>query len=285
MKININYTLQRFFAAFLLSGLIIFAGTTKFQITAQAISEGYISDVSSSLQKGHIVAIDQNNPRKVILARNNNSDKTIGVVVERNDSPVTISSPEQEVFVTKNGPFDALVSTQGGAINIGDYIAVSAIEGVGMRANPKDAISIGRAIQSFDGQTGVKSTATIKDANGADLPVTIGRVSIDVTVGKNPLYEPEKTKGNIPTWLKKFADTVAGKPVSPIRIYASLTVFLLLFAVAATLLYASVKSSIIAIGRNPLGKSQIIKSLTQVIITSIIILLVAIGAVYLLLKV
>ena len=55
-------------------------------------------------------------------------------------------------------------------------------------------------------------------------------------------------------------------------------------AIAGSLLYSGIRSSVISIGRNPLSKESITKSLLQIILTSIIIFLIGLFGVYLLLR-
>jgi hypothetical protein len=61
-------------------------------------------------------------------------------------------------------------------------------------------------------------------------------------------------------------------------------VFLAATVVAGSMLYAGVRSSMISIGRNPLSKQSIVKSMVQVIITSFMVFILGIFGVYLLLK-
>jgi hypothetical protein len=61
-------------------------------------------------------------------------------------------------------------------------------------------------------------------------------------------------------------------------------VMLLAAAIAGAILYAGIRTSMIAIGRNPLAKSSVTRNLLSVVITSVIILIIGIVAVYLILK-
>jgi hypothetical protein len=54
--------------------------------------------------------------------------------------------------------------------------------------------------------------------------------------------------------------------------------------IAGSILYAGVRTSMIAIGRNPLAKGSVTRNLIQVVVTSVIILIIGIVAVYLILK-
>ncbi|MDQ3065349.1 MAG: hypothetical protein M3Q36_03720, partial [bacterium] len=77
---------------------------------------------------------------------------------------------------------------------------------------------------------------------------------------------------------------IAGKSLSPAKIYMSAGVFLIGTGIAFAILISGIRSSMISIGRNPLSKKSILRGLLQVIITSLIILIISVSAVYLLLK-
>ena len=77
---------------------------------------------------------------------------------------------------------------------------------------------------------------------------------------------------------------IAEKPVNQIRIYLSLAIAVISLIAALVMLYAGIRNSVISIGRNPMGKKSIFRALVQVILTSILILIIGLFAVYLLLK-
>ena len=64
----------------------------------------------------------------------------LGVVVAPNDAPVSISNndDEEQIYVATYGEYDVLVSSQNGPISVGDTIAVSALDGVGMKSDDED---------------------------------------------------------------------------------------------------------------------------------------------------
>jgi hypothetical protein len=176
-----------------------------------------------------------------------------------------------------------LVSTQNGPLKAGDYITISAIDGIGMKAGSKEQFIIGRALGDFDGSINKVGTSKVKSSDGKSIDVTIGRVQADVLVAGNPLLKPEEA--NVPEVLRKAAEAVAGKPVNAVRIYMGLFVFIVSTIIAGILMYGGVRSAIISIGRNPLGKKSIIRGMFQVIITGLIVFISGVFGVYLLLRV
>jgi hypothetical protein len=244
-------------------------------------TQGYGAD--QPLEKGMIVQLKKDDPSKVEPNTTDTMDKMHGVVVDANDSPVTLSSEGQKVFVAKSGRYDVLVSDQNGAIETGDYITISALNGIGMKAGTKEPIVIGRALAGFDGKQGVISTAEVKDAAGSTKKVNLGRVEVDITVNRNPNLKAEEP--NLPEILRRATSVIAGKQVSPARAYISIVVFIISTIIAGSLMYSGIRSGIISIGRNPLSKKSIIRGMFQVIITGLIVFITGLFGVYLLLKI
>lgn len=248
---------------------------------AQSLTQGYGSD--RPLQRGMLVGLKKDDPRKVEAVNIDQVDRVHGVVVGANDSDVLISNDKEKVFVATTGRYPVLVSDQGGEIKVGDYITVSAMSGIGMKSNDHVPIVIGKATEVFSGKEGniIVGTASIKDSNNKERVINIARITVDLGVGRNPL---QKTDESLPAALKRAGELVAGKPVSPIRVYISLLILAVSAAIAGSLTYSAVRSGLIAIGRNPLGKRAIIRGMLQVIIIGFMVFIAGIFGVYLLLK-
>jgi len=92
-------------------------------------------------------------------------------------------------------------------------------------------------------------------------------------------------KSILPQFLINIAKSVAGRDVSVARVLIALLVLLAGIGSIAVVLYSSVRSSILSIGRNPLAASAVHKSLLEVSLLALGILLVMLGAVYLILVV
>lgn len=251
-------------------------------VIAQTVTRGYSSDIL--LQKGMIVKLKDDDPNKVEPVKKENEEKIQGVVINPTDSAVLLSGEDQKVFVSNTGPYFVLVSTQNGPVAVGDYVTVSSISGVGMKASDLDKVVIGKAVESFDQAdiTKVRSSAKIKDSVGNETEVKIGTIKVDISVGRNP---SQRVNASLPVVLKQASETIAGKPVTPARVYLSFFVFLATSIIAGSMLYSAVRSTMISMGRNPLGKKAIIKSLIQVASVAVMIFIVGLFAVYLLLKI
>jgi hypothetical protein len=261
-----------------LFGLIILGLTSP--LSAQNVTQGYSSD--KLLQRGTVVSLDAENTNKVVAANKLNQDRLHGVVVASNDASFTLSENTEKTFVATIGRFDALVSTEAGTIQAGDFLTVSNITGIATKAGEFDPYTIGKAIEGFDGTTKALSSAQLQNSLGNSIDVSIGRISIDISVGPNPILRPAES--SLPEFLEKAAESIAEKPVSPVRVYIGIFIILASAGIAGSLLYSGVRSSVISIGRNPLSKKSITKSLMQIIISSIIIFLIGLFGVYLLLR-
>lgn len=249
-------------------------------LAAQTVTQGYGTD--EILQRGMLVSLKDSDATKVEAAYKDNIKRLHGVVVNPNDAPVTISSETQKTFVATVGRYDALVSDENGEIKQGDYITVSSVPGIGKRNDTTSMNVIGKALADFNGKADVLSTTDLKDNGGVTQKVNIGRIQLDIGIGANPLAKPEDV--NLPKFLKKATESIAQKTISPVRVYLSLAILLASIAIAGSMLYAGVRSSMISIGRNPLSKQSITKSLIQIVITSFIVFIIGIFGVYLLLK-
>lgn len=276
-KIKAKLSVKRVMSVVGLGFLVFF--TQSVGVEAQTITQGYASE--ATIQRATIVSLKLDDPKTVEPTSLDNQERMHGVVVSANDAPFTLSTEDERTFVATTGRFEAFVSNENGPVQTGDFIAISRVAGIGMKAADNDLFIIGKALSGFDGETGVLSTTTVNDS-GEERKVAIGRVQIDIGVAGNPLFKP--TRANLPGFLERLAENIAQKPVSPTRIYIGLAIFFASAIVAGTLLYSGIRSGMISVGRNPLSKKSITKSLMQIIITGVIILLLGVFAVYLLLR-
>jgi hypothetical protein len=262
--------------------LLAFSATALADSVNQSVTEGYGSD--TTLQKGEIVKLKDNDATKVEPLTLDTITKMQGVVVSASDAAVSLSdnSNHQQVFVATFGRYDVLVSNQNGAIKTGDYVTISSLGGIGMKAGTGEPVVLGRAAAGFDGISNVEGTATLTDSTGKHVSVSLGRVPVNIGIAHNPLQET--VDNNVPGFLKKASQLIANKPVSSTRVYLSLAVLVISAIIAGSMLYAGIRSGLVAIGRNPLAKKSITRNIVQVILTSLIIFIIGLFAVYLLLK-
>jgi hypothetical protein len=239
-----------------------------------SIAQGFQTS-DASVVSGALVSL-KDTPNTVELATPGNSQAIIGIAGSK--SLIELSSGTGSVQVVTNGTTEALVSDINGKVKTGDRIAASPIAGVGMKATDSGVV-VGTAQADLVNVT--NSNETITDKKGKKVIVKIG--SIPVQVDKVFYQAPTDTNSFLPPVLSDFASSIAGHQVSPIRIVAAALLIALLFVAVTILLYSSVHSSIISIGRNPLSEQAVHKSLLEVGLTIVGVLVFTIIVVYLIL--
>lgn len=245
--------------------------------------QGYAAD--AALDSGTIVQLTGENSNRVKIAVQAELQNMFGVTVDRHQLPVVLSnsSIENETFVAVSGTYTVLVSTQNGPIAAGDYVTLSSINGVAMKAGTEESTVFGRANAAFDGKGINLSKTTLKDVDGnVNQSVVLGSVPVTIDIRSNP--NEKSTKVQVPEFLERLGQAVAEKEVSPIRIYLSLGITAISIFAAIAIVYSGVRNSVISIGRNPMSKKSIFRALLEIILTSILILIIGLFAVYLLLK-
>lgn len=274
---------RRFLAGFAAAALICVGGTGAASAASQAVIQSYGTD--GSVQPGMIVRLQDKKSTAVTALEADRATAMLGVAVNASDAALRLNTSQDSgsVYVATSGRYTTLVSTQNGQIKIGDYITISSLRGIGMKAGTSQKVVVGRAVSNFSGTGNVVGTASLKSADGRSVQVSFGRVMVEVGVQRNPLLTEEHLPGYLGV-LKNFSGGIAGKPVSLPRLYLALTVLLVSVIIAGILLYSSPRSAILAIGRNPLAKKTILKGMFEGVATSIIIFVLGLFAVYLLLK-
>lgn len=270
-------------AACLLCVLAVVAVTLPvLQVSAQDFTQGYSS--TETLLRGSLVGLVKDQENQVETITSDRNQDLVGVVVRSNDSAVTLTEDTTGVFVATSGRYDVLVTDVLGNLAAGDTITTSPVKGIAMKADTTQKLILGKMLVDvdFNDTSKILSTAQVKDKDGNTVTVRVARALAEIKVGTNPDLESEN---KAPEFLVKFSETIAGKPVSALRIYAGLIIIIVAGAISGSLLYSSVKTSIISIGRNPLSKNSVLSGLAQVVVISVIIFISGLVAVYLLLKI
>lgn len=251
----------------------------------QNITQAYSTD--RPLQRGMIVGLDSEKPGSVFALDSDHIEQMQGVVVAANDAPVTLSdnSSTGQVYVATLGRYPVLVSNQNGAIKSGDYITISSLSGIGMKADSNSKLVIGKAADSFNGDDNVLGNETLATANGGKQQVSIGLISTDLGIAHNPLRATSRHQIQGVGWLQNAAETFTGGQVSPNRVYAATAIFIVTAIIVIIILYSGIRGDMIAAGRNPLAKAAIGRNLFEVVLSAIVIFIIGLGAIYLVLKI
>lgn len=260
-------------------GLSIGVATTSV-VFAQEFTQGFASD--EKLLRGAVVSRIEGDDSKVEGAAESSIERLYGVVVRSNETAVVLTNDTAGVLVTTSGKYEVLVSNINGEIQVGDYITASPIKGVAMKADQRQSKTIGQAVQAFDSTDSnvVLATRQVTSNEGQSKTIAIGRILADMDVRNSPLSFGIEA----PEIIIRIGEAIAGGPVAVTRVWGALGVLVLSFLTGSTIFYAGVRTSIIAIGRNPLSKASVLRGFFQVTAISFSIFIVGGFAVYLILK-
>lgn len=277
--------LQTITAAALLIAITVLASAVALAANVSGSVDSY--SANAKLDFGTVVSLDGENNQQVKPATKEQMQNMFGVVVNPNQLAFVVSndSTKNQTYVAASGTYKVLVSNENGAIASGDYLTMSSIEGVAMKAgSAKDQSTVlGRAQDNFNDKNASLGQAELKTADGQPIKtVNLGSVPATINIQSNP--NKKSTEANLPDFLERLGQEIAQKQVSPIRIYISLAITAVSLITALVVIYTGVRSAIVSIGRNPLSKKSIYRALLEVILTSFLILIIGLFAVYLLLR-
>lgn len=265
---------RRYLAA--IAALIFVAVPAGSALALTTISQGYVT--SDQVAQGSIVSLKKNSSDEVNAAATTNVDSILGVVINTNDSLLSLTSGQSsQVQVATSGVVQTLVSDINGSISQGDEITASPVAGVGMKAT-SDIKVVGIAQSSLDSTN--SSTETYKDKSGSQHTIAVG--DIPVLVNVSYFYKlPDKTI--IPSAVQNIADALAGKQVNTVPILLSIGVFMVTVIVVVSIVYSMIHSSIISVGRNPMSQAAVYRDVIQLSALVVGILAVAVVLIYMIL--
>lgn len=224
------------------------------QQSSSTIAQGFDADATKGeIVPGALVSTKSGDSRSVELTTIATAGRLAGVVDEK--PLVAISGDSQEVQVVLSGTTSVLVSDINGPIQIGDKITASPIAGVGMLATADSQVA-----GTAQAKVSATTTETITDRKGEAHSVRIGRVPIQVGIA----YYQAPGSNFLPPFIQSVANSVAGRPVSLVRVLLCSVLILLSFISISILIYSSVRSAMTSLGRNPLAARAIRKGLYQV---------------------
>jgi hypothetical protein len=244
--------------------------------TSANISHSYNS--SSNITNGSLVSLDPNHSNYVEPANTDNGQQLLGIAVASNDSLLAIDPGPNSVQVATSGTANSLVSTLNGNISVGDQVSVSPIEGLGMKAAQGDYV-IGLAQTSFNSSTEGAIQQQIKDKSGKTATVSVGFIRLGIAIGTG-----STNSGNQLNGLQQFSENLTGHVVPTVRVLVSVIIAAVTFIALVTLIYATIYSGIISIGRNPLAKYAVFRSMSSVFGMVILVAFVSSVTIYFLSK-
>ena len=267
-------------SSLLLTGVVVSLvalGLAPVWAASANISHSYQS--TTSITDGSLVSLDSQHQDYVVPANTANDVKLFGVAVGANDSLMAVDTIPGSVQVATSGTAPTLVSTIDGDIKIGDPIGVSPFNGVGIKALPGSRI-IGLAQTAFNRGTQGATAEQVRDKSGKTSSITIGYARVNIAIGTNATVLVASNLNS----LQKAAKTLTGHTVSADRVAISLAIAVIAMLALIVLIYASIYGSIVSIGRNPLAKYAVFRTLGSVLGLALLTVVISGVTIFFLLK-
>lgn len=245
---------------------------------AASLAQGF--KTSSALPPGTLVGLDPSSSDTVRAADTSRLGELVGVVVSNDASVLTVTDTSSNVQVFTSGTANTLVSTINGDIKKGDPITASQISGVGMKATATGRI-LGLAQADFSSTSVAAVKKSITNSQGQKQTIAVGSIPVLIDVG---YYDTNKLSTVVPPFFQRFANVVAGKEVSALRLIIAAGLVLVGLVIVVIIVSAAVRGSMASIGRNPLARRAVSSGLFKVLFLSLVILLVTLGSVYFIIK-
>lgn len=259
---------------------------------ALAVAESVLTQemlAREAFAAGTIVSLDAN-PSLVVRANRDNQNSLYGVVTSASRAPISISEESltpDKVAVASQGVVEAFVSDYGGEIKIGDRITASVIEGVGVKAT-ESGVVVGVAQATFNAKTTGSRVTEVTDKDGKKRNVTIGIIPILIAVGQYQAPEKEKSDKDgsspVPTVIQQAAELVAGRQVPTSALVLGVAVLLITLVASAFIVVSSSYAAVISVGRNPLARGQLFRSVGISVLMAILVTGVGAGIAYLIIR-
>ncbi|MFZ1820734.1 MAG: hypothetical protein WAU72_02900 [Acidimicrobiia bacterium] len=244
-------------------------------------SQGYKSDVK--LASGTLVSSKANDNTYVEPSGVANRKRILGVVVGTNTSTIAFGGGENSAQIVNGGIVPVLVSDLNGQIKVGDPISVSPIGGTAMLADTKGKI-IGTADQNFkDIDIVEKTKVEVTDINGKKKSVNVSLLNVQINIQDWSPTGGVRSNAFLDS-TRDFVSNIAGKPVSDVQAFSTLIIAILALLISGIMLYSSVSSSVISIGRNPLSKGIVRRNLLYMLGIITMVIIGASGSIYLILE-
>lgn len=244
----------------MLLGLVLVGSVATPVMATVDLSKAFQTN-DSSIVPGSLVSVQKNKAGSIELANTTNADRLVGVAVEPANTLLAMEAAGSNIQVAISGTVNVLVSTLGGDIKAGDQVSISPLSGVGIAGQPGLRI-IGIAQADFSGRSAGSQLQTITDKNQHKQRVYIGTIPVVIGIGY-----AQQTTNEAPGFLQGaqvLAIVAVGHSVSTLRVALSLVIVIVSLSALAGLIYGAVHGSLLSIGRNPLARGAVYRSLLAV---------------------
>jgi len=217
---------------------------------------------------------------KQIVERSSTSNKSkfVGIVTTKDANLVTLTNKEATVVVATTGDTTAFVSDVNGVVKKGDYLAISPLKGILMKAGTNQPNSIGVALEDFQSQ-GAQSQQIITDSG--PRTVAVNSVRIEISQASIALSSNQTKK----TFLSNLGQNITGRSINNWQVLTALVIFFLILVIEGSLVYGAIHSSITALGRNPLSHNAVYRQLFQVLLAVLGIFAFGVAVIYVVLQI
>jgi hypothetical protein len=256
--------------------MLLLLSLTPANASSANISHSYNSN--NTISPGTLVSLDPNKTNYVEESNSYNGESLLGVAVAINDSLLAEDASPGSVQVATSGTANTLVSTINGPVNVGDSISVSPIDGFGMKASP-GAFVVGLAQTALNSTSPSVVAHDVVNKSGETTKIYVGYVRLGISIGAGA-----SEQGNQVSDIQQLGKYITGRDISSARVIVSFIIALVAVLSLITLIYASIYSGIISIGRNPLAKYAVFRSLSSVLVMIVLIVIIASVTVAILLK-
>jgi hypothetical protein len=230
-----------------------------------------------------LVSLVNDSNTSVELANLGNSSRLLGVAVPTDQSLSGFNSANN-TQVAVSGVTEALVSTINGDIHPGDPITASALDGVGMKGANAGTKTIGISSGLLTSKSNNTVALDINGKNGGTQRVYMGHITINIVSN----YPTSTGANQGPTgflgFLETSASTVSGHHVTELQAILAFVTAVVTLLILLTLMYAMIRGGLISIGRNPLAKVIIFRTLEELVALSIAILVMGAAIIYFILR-
>lgn len=258
------------------SGVVLGGFVSVIAVFGLALAGASAANISHSyrakqpITNGSIVSLLPKQTDSVEPANIDNDARLLGVALASKDSLLAVDANQGDVQVATSGNVNVLVSTINGAIAVGDKVAVSPLNGLGMKTTSGARI-IGLAQSAFNESSEGASVQTVSNKNNQKKQVSVGYVNLIIAIQTDTSSKTSDQGSG----LQKLGVSITGHSVSTLRVVLAIAVAVIAVIALVTLIYAAIYGSIISIGRNPLAKNTVLRTLTSVIVLAVITAVVA----------
>lgn len=259
------------------TGVFLLLSLTPVGAASSNVSRSYTA--AENIPNGSLVSVDAKHSDQIRLANVDNGTRLLGVSLQSKDSLLAVDVTPGKVQVATSGTAQVLVSTLGGPLKVNDEVGVSPFSGIGMKAAPGSRI-IGLTQTPFSKDSEGAVEKTVTDKNGKKSTLTIGYARVTISIATDGSLSKEARLNG----LQRFVQGLTGRTIPTIRILMSIIIAITALLVLVSVIYSAIYGSIISIGRNPLARYAVFRTLGGIIVIALLIAGVAAASVYFLLR-